>query len=281
MTSTGPGVRLPDGTKVPALGQGTWHMGERATEAKAEAAALRAGLDLGLTLIDTAEMYAEGGAERVVALAMAGRRDEVFLVSKVYPHNASRDGCIAACERSLARLGTDRIDLYLLHWRGSVPLGETIAGMAALRAAGKIRFWGVSNFDVEDMEELWRAGGTTCATNQVLYNPEHRGIEFDLAAWQAERRLPIMAYTPLGQAGRLLRATALARVAARHGATPAQVALAWAIRSGKIIAIPKASSVEHVRVNAGAATLRLEAEDLAAIDAAFPPPRRKQGLAML
>jgi diketogulonate reductase-like aldo/keto reductase len=276
-----PAVRLPDGTRVPAIGQGTWHMGERAAAAKAEAAALRAGLDLGLTLIDTAEMYAEGGAERVVAQAIAGRRDEVFLVSKVYPHNASRKGCVAACERSLARLGTDRIDLYLLHWRGAVPLAETIAGMEALLAAGKIRSWGVSNFDVGDMEELWRAGGGACATNQVLYNPEHRGIEFELMPWQAARHVPVMAYTPLGQAGRLLRAKALAVVAARHGATPAQVALAWSIRSNNVIAIPKASSVEHVAANARAAALLLDEQDVAAIDAGFPPPRRRQALAML
>ncbi len=276
-----PRIRLPDGTEVPALGQGTWYMGERGAEAKSEAAALRAGLDLGLALIDTAEMYADGGAERVVRQAVAGRRDEVFLVSKVYPHNASREGCIAACERSLARLGTDRIDLYLLHWRGSVPLAETVAGMEALRAAGKIRSWGVSNFDVEDMEELWRAGGGACATNQVLYNPEHRGIEFDLMAWQSQRRVPLMAYTPLGQGGRLLRAKALATVAARHGATPAQVALAWSMRSRNVIAIPKASSLDHVTANAAASALRLEAEDLAVIDAGFPPARRKQALAML
>ena len=275
-----PRVRLPGGEEVPALGQGTWYMGERGADAKAEAAALRAGLDLGLTLIDTAEMYADGGAERVVGQTIAGRRDEVFLVSKVYPHNASRQGCIAACERSLARLGTDRIDLYLLHWRGSVPLAETVAGMEALLAAGKIRSWGVSNFDLADMEELWRAGGG-CATNQVLYNPEHRGIEFDLMAWQSQRRVPVMAYTPLGQAGKLLRAKALATVAARHGATPAQVALAWSIRSGNVIAIPKASSLAHVRANAAAAALRLTADDLAAIDAGFPPPRRKLALATL
>ena len=275
-----PRVRLPGGEEVPALGQGTWYMGERGADAKAEAAALRAGLDLGLALIDTAEMYADGGAERVVGQTIAGRRDEVFLVSKVYPHNASRQGCIAACERSLARLGTDRIDLYLLHWRGSVPLAETVAGMEALLAAGKIRSWGVSNFDLADMEELWRAGGG-CATNQVLYNPEHRGIEFDLMAWQSQRRVPVMAYTPLGQAGKLLRAKALATVAARHGATPAQVALAWSIRSGNVIAIPKASSLAHVRANAAAAALRLTADDLAAIDAGFPPPRRKLALATL
>ncbi|MDE2333121.1 MAG: aldo/keto reductase [Rhodospirillales bacterium] len=274
-------VRLPDGSLVPSLGQGTWHMGEANSDAKAEAMALRAGLDLGLSLIDTAEMYAEGGAERVVAQAMAGRREDVFLVSKVYPHNASRQGCIAACERSLGRLGTDRIDLYLLHWRGSVPLAETIAAMEDLLAAGKIRAWGVSNFDVDDLEELWAAGGTNCAANQVLYNPEHRGIEFDLLAWQAARGVPVMGYTPLGQAGRLLRSRALATVAARHGATPAQVALAWAVRSGCVIAIPKAGTVEHVTANAAAARLRLDADDLATIDAALPPPRRKQALAML
>lgn len=276
-----PIVTLPDGTQVPALGQGTWHMGEHGADAAAEARALQAGLDLGLSVIDTAEMYGGGGSERVVARAIAGRRDEVFLVSKVLPTNATRTGCLAACEQSLKRLGTDRLDLYLLHWRGAVPLADTVAGMEALRTAGKIRCWGVSNFDAPDMAELWVTGGETCVTNQVLYNPQQRGIEFDLLPWHAGRRRPVMAYSPLGQGGRLLRSKTLVAVAARHGASTAQVALAWAIRSGVVVAIPKASSVEHVTANAAAAALRLTAEDLADIDRAFLPPQRKQRLEMI
>lgn len=275
-------VRLPDGTQVPALGQGTWKMGERGADRKAEAAALRLGIDLGLTLIDTAEMYAEGGSEEVVAEAIAGRRDEVFLVSKVYPHNATRRGTEAACARSLKRLRTDRIDLYLLHWRGGTPLEETVEALEALVAAGQIRRWGVSNFDTDDMEEIAELPkGGACATDQVLYNPEARGIEFDLLPWCASRNLPVMAYSPVGQGGRLLRNAALTTVASRHGATPAQVAIAWAMRHPHVIAIPKASTPDHVRQNAAAAALRLTEADLAAIDAAFPPPRRKQPLDML
>jgi len=199
-------VALPDGTKVPALGQGTWHMGERGGAAKAEAAALRLGIDLGMTLIDTAEMYGNGGAEAVVAQAIAGQRDKIFLVSKVYPHNASRDGVPAACECSLQRLKTDRIDLYLLHWPGSHPLADTVAAFEKLQAAGKIRYWGVSNFDVELMQELTRIkAGDACAANQVLYHPDSRGIEYDLIPWCAQHRIPVMAYSPVGQGGRLLR----------------------------------------------------------------------------
>ncbi len=275
-------IRLPDGTEVSALGQGTWHMGEGDRSAAEEAAALRLGLDLGMTLIDTAEMYAEGGAEKVVAEAIAGRRDEAFLVSKVYPHNASRTGVAAACARSLKRLRTDRIDLYLLHWRGSVPLAETVAAFETLRTAGKIRHWGVSNLDVDDLEEL--AGvpdGGACATDQVLYNPEHRGIEFDLLPHCATLRMPVMAYSPVGQGGRLLQAPALKAVAGRHGATPAQVAIAWSLRLPGVISIPKAAGQEHVRANAAAAGITLAAEDLAEIDAAFPVPRRRTSLAML
>jgi diketogulonate reductase-like aldo/keto reductase len=271
-------VRIPDGTSVPALGQGTWHMGEDRRQAAAEAAALRLGLELGLTLIDTAEMYGSGGAERVVAEAIAGRRDEVFLVSKVMPQNASRAGVKAACERSLKRLGTDRIDLYLLHWRGATPIGETVAGFEALRAEGKIRAWGVSNFDVSDMEALF---GTACATNQVLYNLEERGIEFDLLPACTAHDMAVMAYTPLGQGGRMLRSKALAEVAARHNVAPATVALAFLLTRPGVIVIPKAVRAEHVRANAAAAALRLDEADLAALDAAHPPPRRGQPLAML
>ncbi len=277
-----PTVALPDGTAVPALGQGTWHMGENASSAAAEASALRLGLDLGLTLIDTAEMYGSGGAERVVAEAIAGRRDTVFLVSKVLPSNASARGTKTACEQSLRRLRTDRIDLYLLHWIGSIPFEETIAGFEALRTAGKIRHWGVSNFDVSDMEKLVKMpSGAAAATNQVLYNLEERGIEYDLLPWCAARRIPVMAYTPLGLAGRLLRSPALASVAARHDVTPAAVALAFLLARPGVIVIPKAARAEHVRTNAAAASLRLEAEDIARIEAAHPPPRRKKPLAIL
>lgn len=273
-------VRLPDGTKVAALGQGTWYMGEGRRPAAMEADALRLGIDLGMTLIDTAEMYGDGGAEKVVGAAVAGQRDKVFIVSKVYPHNASRAGVAKACGRSLQRLGTDRIDLYLLHWRGSVPLAETVAGFEALREQGKIGAWGVSNFDTDDLEEL--AGvSAACATDQVLYNPAARGIEFDLLAWCGARGVPVMAYSPLGHDTRLLRSPALGRVAARHGATPDQIALAWGLRHPHVISIPKAGDPAHIRRNAAAAGIALTAEDLAEIDAAHPPPRRKQRLDML
>ena len=274
-------VALPDGQVVPALGQGTWHMGERGSAAKAEAAALRLGIDLGVTLIDTAEMYGNGGAEEVVAEAIAGQRDKIFLVSKVYPHNASRDGVPAACERSLQRLKTDRLDLYLLHWRGSHPLAETVGAFEKLREAGKIRAWGVSNFDVNDMQELARLkAGAACATNQVIYHPDSRGIEYDLLPWCAEHRIPVMAYSPIGQAGRLLRSAALREVAKRHDATPAQIAIAWGLRHPHVISIPKAVDPAHVRQNAAAGEIALTEEDLAAIDAEHPPPRRKQSLEM-
>ncbi len=274
-----PRVRLPDGTEIPALGQGTWHMGENAAAAAAETAALRAVIAAGLTLIDTAEMYGDGGAERVVAAAIAGQRDAVFLVSKVYPHNASAAGVARAAAASLKRLRTDRIDLYLLHWRGAHPLAETVAAFEKLRAQGAIRYWGVSNFDVSDLQEL--PDGAACATNQVLYNPDRRGIEFDLLPFCRARAMPVMAYSPLGQAGRLLRSKALTAVAARHGVTAAQVAIAWSLRDGTTISIPKASQPAHVAENAAAAGLLLTAADLAEIDAAHPPPARKQGLGML
>ncbi|MBV9538645.1 MAG: aldo/keto reductase [Acidisphaera sp.] len=275
-------VNLPDGTAVAALGQGTWRLGEGARPAAEEAAALVAGIDRGMTLIDTAEMYGEGGAERVVGRAIAGRRDGVFVVTKVYPQNASRDGIAAACARSLDRLGIAGIDLYLLHWRGGVPLRETVAGFEALRRDGRIRRWGVSNFDVDDLEELYAVeGGERCAVNQVLYNVETRGIEWDLLPWCERHRLPIMAYSPVGQAGRLLRSKALAAVGKRHGATPAQVAIAWTLRRPGVISIPKAATKAHVEENAAAASLALTDDDLTAIDGAHPPPRRKQPLGML
>jgi diketogulonate reductase-like aldo/keto reductase len=272
-------VRFPDGVSVPALGQGTWRMGERG-DRRAEAAALRLGLDLGMTLIDTAEMYGEGGAEEVVAEAIAGRRDEVFLVSKVYPHNASRTKLPRALDASLKRLKVETLDLYLLHWRGAVPLAETVEAMERAKAAGKIARWGVSNLDVDDLEEL---GGALkdCATDQVLWNLEARGVEYDLLPFCARHRMPVMAYSPIGQGGALLRHRALAAIAARHGATPAQVALAFVLAKPGVIAIPKASDPKHVRENAKAAALTLTPEDMKALDAAFPPPKRKRPLAMI
>ncbi|MBE7376686.1 aldo/keto reductase [Pseudomonas lopnurensis] len=268
-----------DGGRVPRVGQGTWHMGEDPAERQREVAALRLGIELGMPLIDTAEMYGEGGAEEVVGEAIRSRRERVFLVSKVYPHNASRQGIPLACERSLRRLGTDCIDLYLLHWRGQHPLAETVEAFERLKTAGKIRHWGVSNLDLDDMQELPQA--RACATNQVLYNPAERGIEFDLLPWCQAQGMPVMAYCPLGQGGELLRAPALLEVARRHGAQPAQVALAWALRQPGVWAIPKASDPVHLRANAAAAGLRLGAEDLAIIEQAFPSPSRRQPLQMV
>lgn len=274
-------LKLPSGETVPVLGQGTWGMGEQARRAADEALALRLGLDLGMTLIDTAEMYGDGGAEEVVAEAIAGRRNEVFLVSKVLPENASRRKTVDACERSLRRLGTDRIDLYLLHWRGSVPLADTLEAFRELAAAGKIRHWGVSNLDTDDMEELAALpGGTDCAANQVLYNLTRRGIEYDLLPWCRARRIPVMAYSPIEQ-GRMLDHAALKSVAARHSATPAQVALAWLLQQPDVIVIPKATNPAHVRENRAALDLALTAQDLADLDKAFPPPTRKRPLEML
>jgi len=272
-------ILLPDGTEVPALGQGTWHMGERTDAANAEVAALKLGIELGVTLIDTAEMYGNGRAEELVAEAIEGQRDRLFIVSKVLPQNASRTGVPAACERSLKRLRTDRIDLYLLHWQGSHPLGDTVTAFEQLRKAGKIRYWGVSNFDTGDMRELARLpDGTHCATNQVLYHVGSRGIEYDLLPWSTEHKMPLMAYSPVGQGGRLLQSRALAAVAKRHKATPAQIAIAWTMRHGNVISIPKASDPAHVRENAVAGAITLSPDDLAVIDAAHPPPARKQSL---
>jgi diketogulonate reductase-like aldo/keto reductase len=274
-------VTLASGATVPQLGLGTWHMGENRGQRGAEADALRLGLDLGMTLIDTAEMYAEGGAEEVVAEAVKGRRDEVFIVSKVYPHNASKSGAIAACERSLKRLKVDRIDLYLLHWRGSHPLAETVSAFERLKGDGKIGEWGVSNLDTEDMAELAGvAKGRNCVANQVLYHLGSRGIEWDLLDACAERKVAVMAYSPLGQ-GRILRDRALAKVAERHGVSPAAIALAWTMRHPHVIAIPKASRPEHVRENLVAADLVLAPADIADLDAAFPPPKRATPLGML
>jgi diketogulonate reductase-like aldo/keto reductase len=274
-------LRLPGGDDVPVLGLGTWGMGEARTRGADMVAALALGLDLGMTLIDTAEMYGEGGAEEVVGKAIAGRREEVFLVSKVYPHNATRRGTLAACERSLKRLVTDRIDLYLLHWRGEVPLAETLEGFEALRRSGKIRHFGVSNFDIDDMQELWRlVGGDRVQTNQLLYNLGRRGIEWELLPQLRRHHVPVMAYSPIEQ-GRLLGKRGLAAMAKRRGATPAQIALAWLLHQEGVIAIPKAARPQHIRENRGALDLALSSEDMAELDAAFPPPAGPETLAML
>ena len=281
MTDTMPTVTLPDGERVPAYGQGTWHMGENRRLAADEEAALKLGIDLGMTLIDTAEMYGSGVAEEIVARAAAGRRDRLFIVSKVLPHNASQKGTVEACERSLKRLGTDRIDLYLLHWRGSHPLAETLAGFERLKRDGKIRHHGVSNFTTDDMRE-WATldGGAAVASNQILYNLGRRGPEWDLIPGCRERSISIMAYSPLEQ-GRILSNRALREVAARHGATAAQVALAWLLRQDGMIVIPKATRPEHVRDNRAALDLVLNDADLAELDRAFPPPKGRSALGML
>ena len=278
MTTPVPTINLPSGDAVPVLGLGAWMIGESARNKDEELAALRLGLDLGMNLIDTAELYASGQSERVVAEAIAGRRDEVFLVSKVMPQNATRSGTIKACEQSLKRLNTDRLDLYLLHWRESIPLRDTLEGLLALNRDGKIRNWGVSNFDVDDMEELLALpGGDQVATNQVMYNLRRRGIEFALVPWSRKRNIPLMAYSPLDQ-GHLMRSAELMHVAHRHGATAAQIALAWVIRQPGVFAIPKAARETHVRDNLKALTIRLTNEDLAELDRNFRPPTKKKPL---
>jgi diketogulonate reductase-like aldo/keto reductase len=272
---------LPDGTAMPVFGLGTWRMGENARARAAEVAALRLGLELGATLIDTAEMYGDGGAEEIIAEAIEGRRDGLFLVSKVYPHNASRAGVVQACERSLKRLKTERIELYLLHWAGSHPFAETLAGFEQLVKAGKIGHWGVSNFDRDDMDEVWGLkGGATCASDQVLYNLTRRGPEFDLIPAARQRSMPIMAYSPLEQ-GRLTRKPGIEAVARRHGVSIYQIALAWTLAQPGVIAIPKATKPEHVRENIAAQDIKLTEEDMADIDRDFPPPKSKTSLGML
>jgi len=276
-----PIVTLADGATVPALGLGTWRMGERKSERAREVAAVRLALDLGLTLIDTAEMYGEGGAEEVVGEALAGRRDEAFVVSKVYPYNAGAKSAVAACERSLRRLRTDHLDLYLLHWRGQIPLAETVEAFERLRAAGKILRWGVSNFDTHDIEELVALpDGDRCAVNQVLYHLGERGVEWSLAKRCERHAIAIMAYSPVGE-GDLLRHPQLRAIARTIGATPAQVALAWLLRDPHVIAIPKTSNAAHVVENRAATSLALSPQTLARIDEAFPPPSRATRLAVI
>ena len=274
-------VTLPSDKRVSALGLGTWHLGEnRATRAE-EIATLRLGLDLGSTLIDTAEMYGEGRSEELVAEAIEGRRDEVFLVSKVSPNNASRKGAVAACERSLARLRTDRIDLYLLHWRGNVPFAETLEAFVALQKAGKIHHFGVSNLDLADMQELESVpGGPAVATNQLLYNLARRGIEWDLLPWLRERRIPVMAYSPIEQA-KLTLNPKLVDFARRHGMTPAQAGLAWLLAQDDVIVIPKTGRRDRLKENIGALDQRLTQAQLAELDRLFPPPTGPRPLEML
>ncbi|MBB2676202.1 UNVERIFIED_ORG: diketogulonate reductase-like aldo/keto reductase [Rhizobium esperanzae] len=276
-----PSVKFPNGTEVPALGQGTWAMGEDAGHAKMEIESLRAGIDLGMTLIDTAEMYGDGGAEEIVGQAIRGRRDEIFLVSKVYPWNASLKGTVEACEQSLERLGTDRIDLYLLHWRGNHPLAETVAAFEMLKAWGKIGAWGVSNFDTDDMEELLSVpDGANVAANQVLYNLSRRGIEYDLLPWCQSRGIPIMAYSPIEQ-GHIIHHPELIRIAKAYQATPAQLALAFLLERDGVIIIPKTSNAERVAENRDCVSLDITDDDWQALDAAFPPPAKKKPLEML
>lgn len=281
MTGTIPQVKLASGALVPTLGQGTWYMGEDARQRRLEVEALQCGIELGMTLIDTAEMYADGGAEEVVGEALKGRRDGVFLVSKVLPYNASREGTIEACERSLKRLGTEAIDLYLLHWRGRYPLEETLSAFDQLQQAGKIGAWGVSNFDTDDLKELTAIpGGKAVATNQILYNLIRRGPEFDLMPWCAGQKIPLMAYSPIEQ-GRLLGNSVLHEIADEIGVSPAAVALAWTMRDGNVIAIPKTSKLSHVRENRNAVDLKLTEEQLTLLDRTFAPPTRKISLEML
>ncbi|ASW57348.1 oxidoreductase [Plantactinospora sp. KBS50] len=273
-------VTLPSGTQLPVLGQGTWYLGEHPATRESEIAALRAGLDLGLTVIDTAEMYGDGATEELVGAAISGRRDEVLLVDKVMPSNASRRGTVRACERSLRRLGTDHIDLYLLHWRGRYPLAETVAAFTELVEAGKIGQWGVSNFDMADLSELMSVGGEACAANQILYNLTRRGAEYDLLPWCRERGIPVMAYSPIEQ-GRILDQPAVLRIAARHGVSAAQVALAWALRADGVAAIARSGDPAHVRDNAAALQLGLTDQDLAELEEAFPPPTAARPLELL
>lgn len=279
-------VNFSDDVILPAIGQGTWYMGEKASLRRQEADALRAGIDLGLTLIDTAEMYADGRAEEVVGEAIRGQRDRVWLVSKVYPWNAGGQKGIAACEASLRRLGTDHIDLYLLHWRGEYGLDETVAMMETLQQQGKIGRWGVSNLDTDDMQELWQVpGGQACAANQVLYHLASRGIEYDLLPWCQRHSVPVMAYCPLAQAGRLrsglMNHAVVNEIAQNHGASPAQILLAWVISHRSVMAIPKAASIAHVKENAGALSISLSDEDKNRLEKAFPAPAKKTPLDMV
>jgi diketogulonate reductase-like aldo/keto reductase len=274
-------TRLPSDDAMPVLGQGTWELGDDPEQRADEIKALRTGIELGMTLIDTAEMYGDGASELLVGDAIAGRREDVFLVSKVLPHHATRAGTIKACEQSLRRLKTDYLDLYLLHWREEIPLSETLEGFQALMETGRIRNWGVSNFDVEDMEDLFALdGGEEVATNQVLYNLTRRGIEYDLIPWARNFGMPLMAYSPIEQ-GRLLRHPVIHAIAERHDATPVQIALAWVLRWPDVCAIPRSGNPAHTRQNRGALDLHLTRQDIIDLDSAFPPPQKKVPLELI
>ncbi len=274
-------VQFRDGRIVPALGLGTWNLGDNPDARKEEIAALQCGIELGMTLIDTAEMYGEGKSEELVGEAIRGCRDQVFLVSKVYPQNATRKGLVAACERSLRRLGVEVLDLYLLHWRGSTQLSETVEGFERLAADGKIRGWGVSNFDTPDMQECWNLkGGKSVSTDQILYNLTRRSVEYDLLPWCREKHIAAMAYSPVEQ-GRLTRHKALDSIASARGVSRTQIALSWLLMQDEIIAIPKSGKVSHVEENRKAADIALTAEELAELDRAFPRPRQRKPLEML
>ena len=272
-------VAMPDGRGLPVMGLGTWRMGEGRSDKAAEIRVIQKTMDLGISLLDTAEIYGNGGSERVVGEAIRGRREQAFIVSKVAPSHASRRGTVSACEASLSRLGIETLDLYLLHWRGGVPPSETVEAFETLKAQGKIRAWGVSNFDVEDLEDIPNLAD--CSANQVLYNPQSRGIEYSLLPLCQSHHIPIMAYTPFGQNGVVLKNAAIAGVARRHNATPGQVILAWGIRHAGVVTIPKTATLARVEENLGALSLQLTADDLEEIDRAFPPPRRKTSLEML
>ena len=277
-------VKLSNGAVVPAIGQGTWYIGERTSKRAQEIDAIRAGIEAGMTLVDTAEMYGNGLSEKLVGEAISSAvRKNLFIVSKVLPSNAGKKNMARSCDATLERLGTDYLDLYLYHWRGSVPLAETVACLEELKIKGKIRAWGVSNFDTSDMEELFALpSGKNCAVNQVLYHLGSRGIEFDLLPWMQRHGVALMAYCPLAQAGTLRRGLfeneIVAAVAQKHGCDVTQVLLAWCIRDGSTIAIPRSSKKEHTLLNAGADTVQLDAEDLADLDKAFPPPSHKMPL---
>jgi diketogulonate reductase-like aldo/keto reductase len=276
-----PATSLPSGETIPVLGQGTWHLGQGRHEREEEIAAVRAGIDLGMTLIDTAEMYGNGASEQLIGEAIAGRRDEVFVISKVLPGHATRRGTIVACEASLRRLESDHLDLYLLHWRGAIPLQETVAGFEDLRGAGLIHHWGVSNFDLPDLHDLLQVrGGRAVEADEVLYNLMRRGIEWDLLPWCVQSGVPLIAYSPIEQ-GRLVGHPVLRFIGAKHKATSAQVALAWVLRNPGVCAIPEAGTPEHVRQNRGALDVHLDQEDLVKLDGAFPPPSMPQPLEML
>lgn len=268
---------------LPAIGMGSWNLGQQRKSAKEEIEAIHAGLDAGLKLIDSAEMYGDGASEQLIGKAISGRRDETFLVSKVYPFNAGGKALVNACEASLRRLKTDRLDLYLLHWAGDIPLAETISGFEKLQSAGKIRYWGVSNFDINELQEMYDhlEGGSSCAANQVLYNPGSRGIDYSLLNWCRHKKMPLMAYSPLGSGNQLLLHPTLKMIAQKYQVASATVALAWAIRGEGVVAIPESGSRAHMIQNAHACQLVLDKDDIALLDESFPPPTHKQYLDIL